>query len=472
MSAADGVYDIGIIGAGPAGVAAATLAADLGLRVAVFDEQREGGGQIYRGITHATGSLKSLLGADYTSGLLIYEAFGKSSAIHFSSATVTYVTDDLELGVMRSERFETYRCRSIIVATGALERPFPIPGWTLPGVMGAGGAQSLLKGSGVVPEGRVCIAGTGPLAYLLATQLAAAGVRELSFLDTTAAVNYRAAAPRLFAALARPGYIAKGLRLLSSVRQGSRPYVPSVHGLQALGSERLEGVRYESARETREIAADWLLLHQGVVPNTQITRALRCDHRWNEDQMCWEPVLDAWRRTTHEGVLVAGDGGGILGAEAAASSGRLAALQAAHEVGRLSLETRDASAAPHRRILERLTRVRRFLDRLYRPLDAHRMPTGSTIVCRCEDVTADQACAAIAEGAMGPNQLKFFTRCGMGPCQGRYCGLTVSELIARQTGKPIEEIGYYRVRQPLKPMKLGALAEAAGAIEKAVPYKT
>jgi thioredoxin reductase/bacterioferritin-associated ferredoxin len=472
MSASDEVYDIGVIGAGPAGVAAATLAASLGLHVAVFDEQREGGGQIYRGITHATGSLKSLLGADYEAGLPLYEAFDKSSATHFRSATVTYITDELDLGVMRGDRFETYRCRSIIVATGALERPFPIPGWTLPGVIGAGGTQSLLKGSGIVPEGRVCIAGTGPLAYLLATQLVAAGVRELSFLDTTPSINYRAAAPRMFAALARPGYLTKGLRLVSSVRRSAKPYVSSVHTLEAVGSARVEGVRYATAGGTHEIAADWLLLHQGVVPNTQITRALRCDHRWNSDQMCWEPVLDEWARTTHKGVLVAGDSGGILGAEAAASSGRIAALQAANDLGRLSVQTRDESAAPHRKSLTRLVHLRRFLDRLYRPLDAHRIPTGSTIVCRCEDVTADQARAAIAEGAMGPNQLKFFTRCGMGPCQGRYCGLTVSELIAQQSGKRIEEVGYYRVRQPLKPMQLGALAEVARAIEKAAPYNT
>jgi NADPH-dependent 2,4-dienoyl-CoA reductase/sulfur reductase-like enzyme len=472
MTSADESFDLGVIGAGPGGMAAGTVAAELGLRVAVFDEQPEPGGQIYRGIAKASPELKSLLGPDYASGLPLLRAFLRAGATRFSNATVTYVTDDLELGVMRDDVFETYRCAALIVATGALERPFPIPGWTLPGVLAAGGAQSLLKANWLIPEGRVCIAGTGPLAYLLANQLLAAGVRELAFLDTTPEENYRAAATLFLSALARPSYLAKGLRLVSGVRKKARPYVRNVRSLQARGAARVESVGYETARGSAEIATDWLLLHQGVVPNTQVTRALQCDHTWNADQLCWQPVIDEWGCSSRKGVLVAGDSGGILGADAAAASGSIAALHAAVTLGRLPLHRRDALARPHRRTLARLRRVRRFLDRLYRPLDAHRVPVGATIVCRCEDVTAEQARTAIAQGCAGPNQLKFFTRCGMGPCQGRYCGLTVSELIAQVTGKSVAEVGYYRVRQPLKPMQLGALASVARAIEKAAPYNT
>jgi NADPH-dependent 2,4-dienoyl-CoA reductase/sulfur reductase-like enzyme len=469
---ADGSFDLGIIGAGPAGMAAAALAAEHGLTVGVFDEQPGPGGQIYRGIGTAPAALASLLGSDYASGLPLVAAYQRARVKRFPATTVTYVTDDLELGVMRAELFESYRCSLLIVATGALERPFPIPGWTLPGVMAAGGAQSLLKTSRLVPEGRVCIAGTGPLAYLLAVQLDRAGVRDLAFLDTTPSENYRVAAPLIASALARPGYLVKGLSLVTAVRRLARPCFAPVRSLQALGADRLQAVRFETRRGTQEIATDWLLLHQGVVPNTQVTRALRCEHVWNAEQLCWQPMVDEWCRSSREGVLVAGDSGAILGAEAAAASGRIAALQAAHALGRLSANRRDALARPHRSALARLTRVRRFLDRLYRPAAAHRIPTGSTIVCRCEDVSAERVRAAIAEGCTGPNQIKFFTRCGMGPCQGRYCGLTVCELVAEATGKPMAEVGYYRVRQPLKPMQLGALASVARAIEKAAPYNT
>jgi bacterioferritin-associated ferredoxin len=183
-------------------------------------------------------------------------------------------------------------------------------------------------------------------------------------------------------------------------------------------------------------------------------------------------VLDKWLRASRANVLVAGDSGGISGAEAAQAAGRIAALQAATDLGALSATRRDELARASRRCLSVLAGVRRFLDRLYEPSARHRIPDGATIVCRCEDVTAGEAQAAIAEGCVGPDQLKFFTRCGMGPCQGRYCGLTITEMISQATGAPPEAVGYYRIRQPVKPLKLGVLATAAAPIEKAAVYKT
>ena len=155
---------------------------------------------------------------------------------------------------------------------------------------------------------------------------------------------------------------------------------------------------------------------------------------------------------------MAGDGAGIAGALAAEHRGRLAALQAAHLLGRIDAAKRDGEAAAPRAALARAVRGREFFDALYKAPDAFRRPTGDTIVCRCEEVTAAQVRDTVKLGCSGPNQMKAFLRCGMGPCQGRFCGLTVSEIIAEERGVPTQEVGYYRLRFPTKPLTLGELA--------------
>jgi bacterioferritin-associated ferredoxin len=157
-------------------------------------------------------------------------------------------------------------------------------------------------------------------------------------------------------------------------------------------------------------------------------------------------------------LAIAGDGAGILGAEAATVAGRLAALETAKRLGKIDEIDRDVQAGPLLREHNRLASIRPLLDKLYYPSPDILVPTDETTVCRCEEVTAGNIRQCVEEGATGPNQLKAYTRCGMGPCQGRMCGLTVAEVIADARGKPVDEIGYYRLRPPIKPVTLGELA--------------
>jgi bacterioferritin-associated ferredoxin len=160
---------------------------------------------------------------------------------------------------------------------------------------------------------------------------------------------------------------------------------------------------------------------------------------------------------------VAGDGGGIAGAEAAALAGRIAGIEAAHRLGKLDAGARRAKAAPLRRELGIHRAVRPLLDALFHPSpEILNPPDAATVVCRCEEVTAGAIRDAVALGATGPNQAKAYLRCGMGPCQGRLCGLTVSEIIAAATGKTVAETGYYHLRPPIKPVSLGELAGMDG----------
>ncbi|QHJ00887.1 FAD-dependent oxidoreductase [Xylophilus rhododendri] len=460
--------DLLVVGAGPAGLAAATRAAGLGLATVLIDEQPAPGGQIYRAVSSTPVQARDILGADYWHGLGLLQPFFDSGAKHLASATVWSINRrDGDAGFEVAYSVATpgqdpqaalLHCRHIVLATGAQERPFPIPGWTLPGVITAGAAQILLKTSGVVPEGRTVLAGGGPLLYLLAWQYLNAGVRIEAILETAPPGQWRKALPFAWGFLRSP-YLGKGLKLLRAVR-AAVPIVQGVTSLEAIADAtgQVGQLRYEAGGQGRTIAVDQLLLHQGVVPNTNLSRAIGAEHEWSERQDCWQPVVDAWGASSVPQLTIAGDGAGIAGAAAAEHRGRIAAVHAAAALGCIDSATRDREAAPHRAALTLATRGREFFEALYQAPPQFRRPVGDTIVCRCEEATAEQVRHAARLGCQGPNQLKAFLRCGMGPCQGRFCGLTVTELIADEQQRHPREVGYYRLRFPTKPVTLGEIA--------------
>ena len=446
--------DVAVIGAGPAGLAAAATAARGGVSVLLLDENAAPGGQVYRAVASSPFGTGSILGADYWAGGRLVEEMRASGAIYVPRATVWLVTPDRQIGISLGGASRQFTARRIVLATGAQERPFPIPGWTLPGVMTVGAAQILLKSSGLVPDGRTVLAGCGPLLWLLAWQYLQAGAKIEAILDTTPGANWRRALPHTPAFMASP-YFAKGVKLMRAVRARVR-VVSGVTSLRAEGDAHVSAVHVTTRGGEERLAVDQLLLHQGVTPNVNLASAIGVPHRWDDDQLCFVPELDADGTTPISGIAIAGDGAGIGGAEAAAARGRIAALAALRE-----LAPSSAAAAALKKAhadLRRQMRGRTFLDRLYRPAPQFRIPAAETIVCRCEEVTAGQITETVALGVTGPNQLKSFLRCGMGPCQGRQCGLTITELIAGARGATPAEVGYYRLRPPVKPITLGELA--------------
>jgi bacterioferritin-associated ferredoxin len=216
-------------------------------------------------------------------------------------------------------------------------------------------------------------------------------------------------------------------------------------------------VTYRAGGRIRTLSVDPLLLHQGVVPNVNLAMAAGVKHRWDQLQLCWSPILDESYGSSVEGIAVAGDGASIAGVLAAEARGRIAARAAVDALKPGALEKAPALDAL-RAALASAERGRAFLDVLFQPPRQFRIPEGDTIVCRCEEVTAKDILDSVAIGATGPNQLKAYRRTGMGPCQGRLCGLTVTELMAESRGKSPEEIGYYRLRSPVKPITLAELA--------------
>lgn len=447
-------YDVAVVGAGPAGLAAAGSCAQAGLATVLFDEQASPGGQIYRSITDTPVTNPSLLGRSYWRGTKLVKAFQSSGAEYVPGATVWSLTREREIGVSFAGGSQLTMARRVILCTGALERPVPIPGWTLPGVMTAGAAQILLKSAGLVASGRTALAGCGPLLWLVAHQYLKAGAKIDVILDTTAVRSRAHALPHALPFLFS-GYFREGLQLLRAVKRQVR-VVSGVTSLRAIGERAVNAVAYRLSRGGEEIIAlDTLLLHQGVVPNVNLAMSVGIEHRWDDMQLCWIPVLDAYGYSSLDGIAIAGDGAGIAGAQASEWRGRFAAVATKRALG---IKVPASEENDVRQELAKYLRGRAFLDKLYRPAKAFRQPTGETIVCRCEEVTAGQIADTVALGCPGPNQMKTFLRCGMGPCQGRLCGLTVTELIAKTRGVSPQEVGYYRLRPPVKPITVGELA--------------
>ncbi|MDX3808232.1 MAG: FAD-dependent oxidoreductase, partial [Bosea sp. (in: a-proteobacteria)] len=327
--------DLLIVGAGPAGMAAAVTARGHGLTVRVVDDQPAPGGQIWRGIeTVAASPRLARLGEAYRAGVARAAAFRACGALYEPQSQLWQIEPGFRAFLTRDGQARSMTATTVILATGAQERPAPFPGWTLPGVLTVGAAQILLKTADSVPDKPVWIAGCGPLPLLYMTQLLAAGGKIAGFLDTTPKARLGAALRHLPGGLGRIGDLAKGLSWSLALKRAGFPIVRHVTELRAEGDGRLQRLRYRTADDREdEAAAEVLLVHEGVVPNIHAPLALGCAVKWDAGQHCQVPVLDAWGETSQANIFVAGDGAGIGGAEAAEPRGRLAALRIATRLG-------------------------------------------------------------------------------------------------------------------------------------------
>ncbi|OHV78013.1 NAD(P)/FAD-dependent oxidoreductase [Ensifer sp. LCM 4579] len=469
QSAADlaPAYDLVVVGAGPAGLSAAIEASTHGLAVLLADENESPGGQIYRSVERASDADLTRMGPDYAAGRRLIERFRGADLSYARRATVWSVgpadeetgdgTHALAVGISFGGIARPIAAHRVILATGALERPFPFPGWTMPGVMAAGAAQILMKSSGLVPSGRTILAGTGPLLYLLASQLLRAGVSVTAVIDTTPVENWRLALPHLLG-FSASSYALKGLKLLLEVHRRTH-VIRGVTAIEAVGSEQFSALLVRRGNKSLHIEGDLLLLHQGIAPNLNLTLAAGCDYVWDERLAAFRPAVDGRGASSVPAVSIAGDAAGIVGAVASARQGELAGLSAALDLNRIGHGVYEQRRAQHAQKLARALRGRTFIEHRFRPGKTFRVPEDDgTIICRCEEITAGKLREVAALGVPGPNQMKAFTRCGMGPCQGRLCGLTAVELLAQFRGVPPGEVGYYRLRPPIKPVTLGELA--------------
>ncbi|UHS59816.1 NAD(P)/FAD-dependent oxidoreductase [Agrobacterium vaccinii] len=447
--------DVVIVGSGPAGMSAAIRLQEFGYSVAVIDEQPSPGGQIWRGIERNRSELLlGALGEDYRKGEPLVERFRACGAEYIPETQVWQIEDGWKVFLTSRGKARCISARAVLLANGAQERPVPFPGWTLPGVMTVGAAQILLKSGGMLPQGRVFIAGAGPLPLLYATQNLHLGASIAGYLDTSTRPSLSAIA-KLAGGWRDLRSLLKGLKWLRQLRRETR-VVKNFTDLKAGGEGRLEYVEWSDDGKTVRESADVLLVHEGVVPRIHETLALGCEHEWHEAQGYFRAKLDHWGETTRKKLFVAGDAGGIGGWTAAATSGEIVALGIAKALG---FKTNVEAMRRDEKLDERRSRalaLRPFLDAAY-PVPRRRLGD-DVIVCRCEEITAGTIRKMTRGGVADPNAVKAATRCGMGPCQGRQCGYSVQAILAEVHDVPIADVSFFNIRPPFKPVTLGEIA--------------
>jgi hydrogen cyanide synthase HcnB len=454
-----------VIGAGPAGVRAAQALVAHGVRPLVIDEAPRSGGQIYRqppaGFTR---SKAALYGFEASRADAVHNAMAALLRdIDYHPETLVWNADSARLDLLCRNQLLSVPYRQLIVATGATDRVLPFAGWTLPGVFTLGAAQVALKYQACAIGTRVVFAGTGPLLYLVAYQYAKAGAQVAAVLDTARLSDQVRAAPAM---LRQPALLAKGLFYVGWLRAHGVPIHQGVELLAARGADQVQSMHWRQGQAEgqgsgaeRSIACDAVGFGYALRPETQLADLLGCRFEHDALQRAALPVRDAAGRSSVAGVYLAGDGAGIMGADAAEWAGERAALA-------LLADTGHAVDAARTALLEkRLARTAAFRQSLERafPFPVHwaaRAPD-DLIVCRCEEITAGDLRACVRDtGAHEINRLKALTRVGMGRCQGRTCGVAAAEILAHAVGADVRDVGRLRGQAPLKPLPFSAMTAA------------
>ena len=460
--------DLVVIGAGPAGLAAACSASKCGLEVALVEEHASPGGQLFRNIETPLG--RSVLDAkEREMGIQLAQSF-RDSGVEYYPKTMVWGLEPRAVFCVTEGRTLELKTSSVVIAPGAMERPVPFPGWTLPGVMGAGGADILLRSRGKLTEDTntpVVLAGNGPLLLLLACHLIERGIKIAAWLDTGYWSRRLLSGLTMPAALFDSPYLGKGLSMALKIIRGKIPLVTGVTNLEAKGTDRLEEISYEVMGVKKRIKTQCLLRHEGVIPRTHILNSLGAKHLWDPLQRYWYPALDDSGRTSLDGIFLAGDAGYVHGGDASITKGTLAGIAAAK---RLKVISDNEAAFRSKSSLKklRITRFARgFLRYVFAPNpNIFRVPD-TTIVCRCECITAGDIRKVASEGNKDINEVKLFTRCGMGPCQGRMCGPALAELTAGVHSTSPKNVGTLQIRQPFRPITLETYCNRSFDDEKA-----
>ena len=446
---------VAIVGAGPAGLRAAEQLVKAGLRPVLIDEAPRVGGQIYRQPPPALQRpAAALYGFEAGKATALFERFAALRAqIDHRPDTLVWQIENRTLHLLHQGRPDTLDFDALVLATGATDRVLPFPGWTLPGVVTLGAAQVALKAQAALVGPRVVFAGTGPLLYLVAWQYAQAGGAVQAVLDVAPPGSRRRALPQL---LARPSVAAKGAWYLARLKLAGVPVHQGVTLQRAEGTARVQQLQWQQGPRQHITACDAIAFGHGLRSETQLADLAGCTFDFDALDQSWLPRRDAQGRSSVPGVYLAGDGAGILGADAAEAAGARAAQALLQDLGQATPSPMSADPlAPHRRFRQGLETLCPL------PADWAAQAPDELVVCRCEEVTAGElrACARDT-GTRELNRLKALTRIGMGRCQGRMCAPAAARLLAEATGLPLAQVGRLRSQPPVKPVPVAALGRA------------
>lgn len=429
-------------------MSAAIEAAQNKLKPLVIDNRPEPGGNIYASLgsnlRKRPDRLKTF-GKDYEKGVALLRAFHQAVSedkIDYRASTRLWRLDpDGSFAFEGKGGSRAGSSRKVLLATGAHERPMPLPGWTLPGVMGVGAAQILMKSGAQLPKGKIVIVGAGPLPLLLAEQLAADGMPVSAVIEPEGASSLLKAAPKLYCAAAAPKLAVKGLVLLGKRFLRRTVVYRNAQAIEIIGQDKVTGIKFSCGQDVF-LDASTVLIHDGIVPNLNALRVAGLRTEYSEQQA-------TWHAQPNDIIQLAGDSAGILGVDAAVASGRLAAKRICGV----------PSSPKDERVLRRQRSFRRFIDAAYPPVRTAASAGQDTVLCRCEMVTAGKVKEALEIHGSDPNAIKRTLRFGMGPCQGRMCGHSLADFAESSSSASAENVGLPRARNPIVPVSFETLAD-------------
>lgn len=457
--------EVAVVGAGPAGLSAALAAARAGAQVTLIDGALRPGGQYFR---QAAAEFRVRESSPHQrQGQALWENV-VAAGVRFLPETVVWGAFEGNLLALHGPQAPSaLQAQAIILATGTYDRPVAFPGWTLPGVMTAGAGQALLKHQRILPGKRILLAGTGPLQVVLAAELVRAGAEVVAVLE--GAWLFPESLRHIGALRGQWRRMAEGLSSRLTLSRRGVPFRPGWGIVAAHGRDQVESATVARLdRDWRPIAGseerlpcDALCLGYGFIPSNTLSRLLGAKQEWRPDLGGEVPVRDRHMQTSVLGVFAVGDGAGVGGGPLALVEGAVAGITAAARTGHAA----DGAERAIQRLSPSLARERRF-QRMYSALftpgpGLYELSRDDTILCRCEEVTQTDVCRAVALGADSADEVKAITRCGMGDCQGRVCAHLVAHCLARESGRPVAEVGLFRPRPPVFPVPITALGRQA-----------
>lgn len=441
-----------IVGAGPAGIHAAQTLVAHGVRPVLLDEAARGGGQIYRRQpVNFKRSAVTLYGFEARKANALHQTIDAlRNQLDYRPDTLVWNAEEAALDTLHQGRAARLEYSRVIVATGATDRVLPVPGWTLPGVYSLGAAQIALKFQGCAIGERVVFAGSGPLLYLVAYQYAKAGAKVVAVLDSSPLSAQARALPGL---LSQPATLAKGIYYRSWLTAHGIP----VHQGATLkcidGEQRVQSLGWSSSSGDHQLDCDAVAFAHGLRSETQLADLLGCAFAWDSLNRAWLPQRDGAGRSSIAEVYLAGDGAGIMGADAAEMAGERAALALLEDMGYLISPQRGAQLE---QALGRINTFRQGLERAFIFPETWAAATPDEVmICRCEEVRAGDIRQVVREGHWEINRVKAHCRVGMGRCQGRICSAAAAEIIACESRRAVSDIGRLRAQAPIKPLPFG-----------------
>ena len=452
--------DLVVLGAGPAGVAAANVASKEGAEVVIIDENSSAGGQIYRAPPNEFQPQNSFKSDEFREGEKQRNILENSNLTALFKHRVWSVSSDLVVSTVGPNGLSSWHARSLIIANGALERIIPFPGWTIPGVIGLAASTILLKSQYVLPGQSTVVAGCGPLLIAVANGIIKSGGKVSAIIDLNSKSDWIKAFPRFFS---RPDQLFKGVSWFANIMKAG---IKLYGGHAVTNTKQVDNVLKISiapinsagsildSKNQKIVEGDCLAIGHGLFPSTEITRLLKAKHIYDPLKGGWVPLIDDDFRSSIPGVYIAGDATGISGAFSAVQKGRIAGMAAVRDLNVMSSQKYKAKIKSELIILKKNENFGKAAVRLmkFRP-ELIQTITSETIVCRCEDVFRSEIDEAIESGARDLNQLKAWTRCGMGPCQGRTCSEAIEDILASKVGSR-ELAGQWTGRTPLRPVPI------------------